>query len=91
LAAWAFLVPLASAKEHSIHDIQAEYEKSLEAYMVGLNGTNEFSISFGDFGEIFTLEEEHNVIVNPLDQIIVSHSCRLFERVGILCRHVGMH
>jgi hypothetical protein len=32
---------------------QAEYEKSLAAYTVDLNGINEFDIAFGDFGETY--------------------------------------
>ena len=33
-----------------------------------------------------TNEEECKVIVNPTEEM-VSCSCRLFERIGILCRH----
>jgi zinc finger SWIM domain-containing protein 3 len=66
---------------------QAKYEKSLAAYTVGSNGTNEFTIAIGAFGETFTLEEERNVIVNPPDQI-VSCSCRLLRE---LVYYVGMH
>jgi hypothetical protein len=66
---------------------QVEYRKSLAAYTVGSNGTNEFTIAIGAFGETFTLEEERNVIVNPPDQI-VSCSCRLLRE---LVYYVGMH
>ncbi|KAJ1276078.1 hypothetical protein BS78_05G186600 [Paspalum vaginatum] len=65
---------------------QGEYEKSLAAYVVGSNGTNEFVIAIGGLRGTFTHEEERKVIVNPADQI-VECSCRLFERTGILCRH----
>ena len=65
---------------------QAEYEKSLAAYIVSSNGTNEFIIAIGAFGGTFTPEEERKVVVNPTSQTVLC-SCRLFERIGILCRH----
>ena len=65
---------------------QAEYEKHLAAYTVGSNGTNEFVITIGALRGTLTVEEERKVIVNAADQM-VSCSCRLFERIGILCRH----
>ncbi|XP_062185944.1 protein FAR1-RELATED SEQUENCE 5-like [Phragmites australis] len=65
---------------------KGEYEKYLAAYTIGSNGTNEFVIAIGALEETFTLEEERTVIVNPVDQM-VSCSCRLVERIGILCRH----
>jgi hypothetical protein len=65
---------------------QAEYEKSLAAYIIDSNRSNEFSIAIGALVESSTLEEERTVIVNLADQIVTC-SCRLFERIGILCRH----
>lgn len=58
---------------------QKEYEKYLAAYTVDSNGSNEFIIAIEE-------EKERKVTVNPADQT-VSCSCRLFERIGILCRH----
>jgi hypothetical protein len=65
---------------------QAEYEKSLAAYIIDSNRSTEFSIAIGALVESSTLEEERTVIVNLADQIVTC-SCRLFERIGILCRH----
>jgi zinc finger SWIM domain-containing protein 3 len=65
---------------------QAEYEKSLAVYIIDSNRSTEFSIAIGALVESSTLEEERTVIVNLVDQIVTC-SCRLFERIGILCRH----
>ena len=65
---------------------QSEYEKHLAAYTFSSNGTNEFVIAVRGLGGTSSIEEERKVIVNPTDQM-VSCSCRLFERIGILCRH----
>jgi zinc finger SWIM domain-containing protein 3 len=65
---------------------QAEYEKSLAAYIIDSNRSTEFSIAIGALGELSTLEEERTVIVDLADQTVTC-SCRLFERIDILCRH----
>jgi zinc finger SWIM domain-containing protein 3 len=65
---------------------QAEYEKCLAAYTTSSNASNEFVIAIGAPKGTLTNEEERKVIVNPIEQM-VSCSCRLFERIGILCRH----
>jgi zinc finger SWIM domain-containing protein 3 len=65
---------------------QAEYEKCLAAYTTSSNASNEFVIAIGAPRGTLTNEEERKVIVNPTEQM-VSYSCRLFERIIILCRH----
>ena len=85
--------------EHVVQDkrekeVQSEFESRkkqpkigmmapmlLQAYTVSSNGTNEFVIAIGALGGKSTIEEERTA-----DQM-VSCSCRLFERIGILCRH----
>ena len=64
---------------------QAEYEKYLAAYTVSSNGSNEFVIAIGAPIGTLTNEEERKVMVNLADQMVTC-SCRLFERIGILCR-----
>jgi hypothetical protein len=46
---------------------QAEYEKSLAAYIIDLNRSTEFFIAIGALMESSTLEEERTVIVNIAD------------------------
>ena len=65
---------------------QGEYEKHPAAYTISSDGTYEFVIAIGALEGKSTIEEESRFIVTPADQI-VSCSCRLFERNGILCRH----
>jgi zinc finger SWIM domain-containing protein 3 len=65
---------------------QAEYEKSLAAYIIDSNGSTEFSIAIGALGESSRPEEERIIIINLADQTVTC-SCKLFQRIGILCRH----
>jgi hypothetical protein len=58
----------------------------LAAYTTSSNASNEFVIAIGAPRGTLTNEEERKVIVNPTEQM-VSYSCRLFERIIILCRH----
>lgn len=65
---------------------QHQYEISMTACTIVLDKNNGYLVATGNIGEdlVLVLEEEYKVIGNPLDQIVTC-SCNLFNRIGILC------
>nr|XP_015648302.1 protein FAR1-RELATED SEQUENCE 5-like isoform X2 [Oryza sativa Japonica Group] len=66
---------------------QSEYERSMAACARVLDGEHRYAVVVGNLlGEVSSEVEEYTVIGDPLNQK-TSCSCRMFERIGILCAH----
>ena len=65
---------------------QGEYERSMAACTMALEGDHEYLVSIGSFDGTCTLEKEYKVIGDPVEQTSTC-SCGQFSRIGILCAH----
>jgi zinc finger SWIM domain-containing protein 3 len=65
---------------------QGEYERSMTACTMTLEGNHEYLVSIESFDGTFTLEKEYKVIGDHVEQTSTC-SCGQFNRIGILCAH----